>query len=63
MTDSINARRGAELRALRRALGLTQTCLAVELGTAKNTIARWERGESPIRESALRLARVLSERR
>lgn len=34
-----------ELRARRRALGLTQVELGAVLGVAANTIARWERGE------------------
>jgi predicted ATPase/DNA-binding CsgD family transcriptional regulator/DNA-binding XRE family transcriptional regulator len=37
-----------ELRAERRALGLTQAELARELGVATNTVARWERAEMPI---------------
>jgi predicted ATPase/DNA-binding CsgD family transcriptional regulator len=43
----------AELRAERRALGLTQAALARELGVATNTIARWERAEMPIRNPEL----------
>jgi transcriptional regulator with XRE-family HTH domain len=34
-----------ELRARRRALGLSQAGLAQALGVAPNTVARWERGE------------------
>ena len=35
----------AELRARRRALGLTQAGLAAALDVSANTVARWERGE------------------
>ena len=34
-----------DLAPRRRRLGLTQTELARYLGTTKNTVARWERGE------------------
>src|SRR5215471_14571588 len=43
----------SELRAERKALGLTQAALASELGVATNTIARWERAEMPIRNPEL----------
>lgn len=39
---------GDELRALRHETGLSQMAFAGELGVAKNTVARWERGERPI---------------
>lgn len=39
---------GAELRALRRAAGLTQRELAAIVGLHRNTLARLERGEWPI---------------
>lgn len=42
----------AELRARRRSLGLTQSALAQVLGVSANTIARWERGELRMRDSA-----------
>ncbi len=42
-----------ELRARRRALGLTQAELAAALGIAANTIARWERGARQIGSPAL----------
>ncbi|MBV9359094.1 MAG: tetratricopeptide repeat protein [Chloroflexi bacterium] len=43
----------AELRARRRALGLSQAELAATLGVAGNTVARWERGASRIGNPAL----------
>jgi predicted ATPase/DNA-binding XRE family transcriptional regulator len=42
-----------ELRVRRDALGLSQTALARALGVASNTVARWERGERPIRSPEL----------
>jgi DNA-binding transcriptional regulator YiaG len=42
-----------ELRARRRALGLTQAGLGAALGVAGNTVARWERGNTPIGNPAL----------
>ena len=38
----------AQFQARRRALGLSQAELGAALGVAANTVARWERGESPI---------------
>jgi predicted ATPase/DNA-binding CsgD family transcriptional regulator/DNA-binding XRE family transcriptional regulator len=37
-----------ELRARRRALGLSQSALAESLGVTANTVARWERGEQRV---------------
>lgn len=39
---------GVELRARRKALGLSQGRLAKRLGVSSNTVARWERGELTI---------------
>ena len=39
---------GDELRNKREELGMTQEQLAVALGVAPNTVARWERGERNI---------------
>lgn len=51
-----------ELRAARRAVGLTQAELARRFGCARYTIQRWEYGQQPIaRDAALRLLEVLSE--
>ena len=45
----------AYLRRLRRRLRLTQAELAALLGVAKNTVARWERGELGMQPSTERL--------
>lgn len=39
---------GTELLAIRERLKLTQSELAVKLGVASNTVARWERDERKI---------------
>jgi transcriptional regulator with XRE-family HTH domain len=44
-----------QLRRLRQKLGLTQEELAREVGVARNSVARWERGEMAISEPAARL--------
>jgi transcriptional regulator with XRE-family HTH domain len=51
---------GDELRRLRRRLGFTQAQLAERVGVTANSVARWERGEMGIRESAARLIRLLA---
>jgi DNA-binding transcriptional regulator YiaG len=54
---------GDEVRALRRRLKLTQVQFGELIGVAGNSVARWERGEMRVRESAARLMRLLAERR
>ena len=51
---------GDEVRRLRKRLGLTQAQFAQKVGVAQNSVARWERGEMAIRESAARLMRLLA---
>ena len=51
---------GGEVRALRKKLGLTQLRLAELVGVAENSVARWERGEMRVRESAARLMQRLA---
>ncbi len=51
---------GAELRRIRKQLGLTQAKLAALVGVAANTIARQERGEMGIKEPLARLLRLLA---
>jgi len=54
---------GAELRRIRKQLGLTQAALAHLVGVTPNSIARQERGELGIREAQARLLMLLAERR
>ncbi len=51
---------GEELRRIRKRLGLTQAALADRLAVTSTTVARWERGEVPIREPMARLVRLLA---
>jgi DNA-binding transcriptional regulator YiaG len=46
---------GAQLRAIRHRLKLTQVQFAERVGVTSNTVARWERGEMAIREPTVRL--------
>jgi transcriptional regulator with XRE-family HTH domain len=55
--------RGSEVRELRKGLGLTQEQFGELVGVARNSVARWERGEMKIRESAARLIRLLADHR
>jgi transcriptional regulator with XRE-family HTH domain len=51
---------GADVRRLRKRLGLTQRALAARVGVAPNSVARWERDEMAVREPAARLLRLLA---
>jgi transcriptional regulator with XRE-family HTH domain len=51
--------KGKTLRTIRKHLGLTQVKLAKAIGVTGNTVARWERGELPIREPMARLIQRL----
>ena len=57
---------GPELRALRKAAGLTQADVAQLVGRHPNTVARWERGERTpeplVQEAALARLRALDKR-
>src|SRR5438105_9281852 len=55
------AARGAELRAIRHHLALSQRLLAGRLGVHRTSLARWEAGERPTPITVLRLARLLAE--
>ncbi len=44
-----------EVRTARRSLGLTWKQLGERLGVNWRTVARWERGESPVSPTAQRL--------
>ena len=50
---------GAELRFLRRELGMSQKTLGEFLNKSDQTVARWEKGTTKIDGSAERLLRVL----
>ena len=50
---------GDELRRIRKRLGLTQAALAERLAVTSTSVARWERGEVPIREAMARFIRLL----
>jgi DNA-binding transcriptional regulator YiaG len=49
-----------EMRALRERMSATQEAFAGQLGVSSNSVARWERGEVPVPEPVIRLARLLS---
>jgi transcriptional regulator with XRE-family HTH domain len=53
----------AQLKAIRKKLGLTQAALAELVGVTTNTIARQERGELGIGEPLARLLKLLAEQR
>ncbi len=46
---------GKQLRKIRDRLKWTQVQLAEAVGVTSNTVARWERGEVPIREPMAKL--------
>jgi DNA-binding transcriptional regulator YiaG len=51
---------GAEVRRIRRRLGLTQVELAARIGVHWNSVARWERDVVRITEPVARLLRLLA---
>jgi len=50
---------GAELKVLRKGLGLSLTQAAYKLGVSARSLARWESGKRPI-PSAMDVAHLLS---
>jgi transcriptional regulator with XRE-family HTH domain len=52
---------GAEMRRIRRALGLTQAELAERIGIKPNSVARQERGEIGISQPVALLVRLAGE--
>ena len=52
--------KGQQLRRLRTRMKLTQKELGIKLGVTENTVARWERGEVPINETAVKLVKILA---
>jgi len=55
------AKIGAELRAIRQHLGISQRRFAAQLGAHRTSVARWEAGVRPTPIATLRLARFLAE--
>ena len=53
---------GKELRRRRQQLKLTQAELATLIGVAKNTVARWERGEMGMSNTTAKLLDLLTRR-
>jgi transcriptional regulator with XRE-family HTH domain len=53
--------RGAEVRRVRKELGLTQREFAKRLGVTGNSVARWERNELTVGSTAAILIRLLGE--
>ncbi|MEA2659696.1 MAG: Antitoxin component of bacterial toxin-antitoxin system, MqsA, partial [Candidatus Binatota bacterium] len=49
-----------ELKRLRTRMGLTQKQLGAELGVTENSVARWERDEVKMNETAARLMRTIA---
>ena len=54
---------GAELRFLRTEMGLTQEKLAEVLKVTPLTVSRWEREESPVKDAAEMLIRIMAVQR
>jgi transcriptional regulator with XRE-family HTH domain len=52
---------GAELRRIRKQLGLTQVQLAERIGVHSNSLARWERDVVRITEPVAHLIRLLGQ--
>jgi transcriptional regulator with XRE-family HTH domain len=53
--------KGAEVRRVRKQLGLTQRAFAARVGVNPNTVARWERGELTVGSTAAILIRLLGQ--
>jgi len=51
--------KGAEVRRVRKELGLTQREFAKRLGVTGNSVARWERNELTVGSTAAILIRLL----
>jgi len=51
---------GAELKAARKQLGLTQAALGTEVGADANTVARWERGETRVPVAVAKLFQLIT---
>jgi transcriptional regulator with XRE-family HTH domain len=53
--------KGAEVRRVRKALGLSQRAFGDRVGVLGNTVARWERNELTVGSTAAILIRLLGE--
>jgi len=51
--------KGAEVRRVRKALGLSQRAFGERVGVLGNTVARWERNELTVGSTAAILIRLL----
>lgn len=51
----------AQLKTIRRRLGLSQAALAKKLGVARNTVTRWEMGQHRLPPMAAHLIRRIAE--
>jgi len=51
---------GAELKKLRKELGLSLAQASRQVEVSARTWARWERGDQPIPEGAMKLFRILN---
>ena len=58
-TKTTSSVSGADIKSLRKKLGLTQVEFASLLGVAPNTVARWERGEIGLSHSTEKLFSML----
>ncbi len=52
---------GKALRRIRKRLALSQAALAERMAVSPNTVARWERGELPIRGAMARLVELVAD--
>ncbi len=50
---------GKNLRRIRQRLEMTQSEMAISIGMRKNSVARMERGEMPIRKTTVMAVRYL----
>lgn len=60
--ENSNMVQEAEVRSIRKKLGLSQEKLAEKLGVTRNTVSRWERGEvCPTADNLIALNRLLAQ--
>jgi putative zinc finger/helix-turn-helix YgiT family protein len=59
LIEKLNRFTGAEVRFLRKSLGLSGTDFAQRMGVAAETVSRWENNTAPIGTQADRLLRLL----